>query len=82
MAEELTVSFLVVRARMDPPTPEGTTRLRFRRVRLSRLCARWRALSSEAMGRHRLGMYTLTPRACWRRRAIPSTVLMIPSPRA
>ena len=62
MAEELTVSFLVVCARMDPPTPEAVRRA-FTSAGLG--SADYAAAGArsplEAMGRHRLGMYTLTP---------------------
>ena len=61
MAEELTVSFLVVCARMDPPTPEAVRRA-FTAAGLG--SADYAAAGArsplEAMGRHRLGMYTLT----------------------
>jgi len=61
MAEELTVSFLVVCARMDPPTPEAVRRA-FTAAGLG--SADYAAAGArsplEPMGRHRLGMYTLT----------------------
>jgi tetratricopeptide (TPR) repeat protein len=62
MAEELTVSFLVVCARMDPPTPEAVGRSFTASGLGSADYAPAGARSPlEQMGRHRLGMYTLLP---------------------
>ena len=61
MAEELTVAFLVVCARMDPPTPEAVRRAFAAAGLGSADYAPAGARSPlEAIGRHRLGMYTLT----------------------
>jgi tetratricopeptide (TPR) repeat protein len=61
MAEELSVSFLVVCARMDPPTPEAVCRA-FTAAGLGAAehAAAGARSPLEAMGRHRLGMYTLS----------------------
>lgn len=62
MAEELAVTFLVVCARMDPPTPEAVRRAFTAAGLGSAEYAPAGARSPlEAIGRHRLGMYTLTP---------------------
>jgi tetratricopeptide (TPR) repeat protein len=62
MAEELSAAFLVVCARMDPPTPEAVRRA-FAATGLgsAEYAAAGERSPLEAVNRHRLGTYTLTP---------------------